>query len=143
MNLEIARKIAEKAHAGQKRKNGEDYINHCIRVSDMAADYSEKAAIVGMLHDTIEDSSTTFTDLKVAGADESICWAISLCTHANSETYLEYILEIKKYWRDTKAGKWAYIVKLADLEDNLNGTTGTLRDKYIMAYYILTGEVYE
>jgi (p)ppGpp synthase/HD superfamily hydrolase len=139
-DLIVARRIAEQAHMGQTRKNGEPYINHAIRVSEAAAnkDGDESAAIVGMLHDVIEDSDQfTFDDLKKAGFSESVRWALSLCTHAKSESYLEYILEIKRY-SDCYAGQIAMAVKLSDLEDNLNGAKGTLKDKYEMARYILT-----
>jgi (p)ppGpp synthase/HD superfamily hydrolase len=139
-DLIVARRIAEQAHLGQTRKNGEPYINHAIRVSEAAAKYSEDAAIVGMLHDVIEDSDTTFEDLEKAGFDYTICWALSLCTHADSESYLEYILEIKKY-ANCRDGQIAMAVKLADIEDNLNGAKGTLRDKYELARYILTEDI--
>ena len=136
-HLTVARRVAEQAHAGQTRRNGEPYINHAIRVSEAAAKHSEDAAIVGMLHDVIEDSDTTFEELEKAGFDHTICWALSLCTHADTESYLEYILEIKKY-SNCRAGQIAMAVKLADLEDNLNGAKGTLKDKYELARYILT-----
>lgn len=136
-DLLSARDIAEMAHAGQTRKNGEPYINHAIRVSDSARIHSEQAAIVGMLHDVIEDTSVTIGDLRVAGFSHDVLWALSLVTHAKSESYLEYILEIKKN-SDWHAGQIAMAVKLADLEDNLNGAKGTLKDKYEMARYILT-----
>lgn len=138
-DLAKAREIAEKAHEGQTRKNGEPYINHAIRVSEAAAVYGQDAAIVGMLHDVIEDSDKfTFDDLRMMGFSENVLWALSLCTHADSETYLKYILEIVKYCNDTTAGGIARRVKLADLEDNLNGAKGTLKDKYELARYILT-----
>lgn len=142
MTLEIARQIAEKAHAGQKRKNGEDYINHCIRVSNMAAEYSEEAAIVGMLHDVIEDSEVFASYLFEQGFSDNVMYATCYMTHSKDECYLRYILELLHYGRITEAGKIAIQVKICDLKDNLNGATGTLRDKYMMAYYILTGEVY-
>jgi (p)ppGpp synthase/HD superfamily hydrolase len=136
-DLIVARRIAEQAHLGQTRKNGEPYINHAIRVSEAAHSHSEQAAIVGMLHDVIEDTKTTIGDLQAAGFSHSILWALSLVTHTGSENYLEYILEIKKY-SDCYAGQIAMAVKLADIEDNLNGAKGTLKDKYELARYILT-----
>jgi hypothetical protein len=141
MNLEIAKQIAEKAHAGQKRKNGEDYINHCIRVSNMAAEYSEEAAIVGMLHDVIEDSDMSVPRLMDYGFNSLIAGAVA-CLTRGGESYLEYILSIKECGWSSKMGRLTIPTKICDLTDNLNGATGTLRDKYMMAYYILTGEVY-
>jgi len=141
MNLEIAKQIAEKAHAGQRRKNGEDYINHCIRVSNMAAEYSEEAAIVGMLHDVIEDSDMPVPRLMDYGFSSLIVGAVARLTRG-SESYLEYILSIRDCGWSDKMGKLIIPTKICDLMDNLNGATRTLRDKYTMAYYILTGEMY-
>jgi (p)ppGpp synthase/HD superfamily hydrolase len=134
MNLEIARQIAEKVHVGQKQKNGEPYINHAIRVSEMAAEYSGDAAIVGMLHDVIEDSDVTIGDLVREGFSLSITSALCWVTHLKGIYYIDYILAIKD-------NELAREVKICDLKDNLNGATGTLRDKYQMAYYILTGDI--
>ena len=137
-DLIVARRIAEQAHMLQTRKNGEPYINHAIRVSEAAAKHSEDAAIVGMLHDVIEDSDQfSFEDLRMAGFSEAVLLALSLCTHDDTETYLAYIVGIKTYSSDY-VGDIALTVKLADLEDNLNGAKGTLKDKYEMARYILT-----
>ncbi len=60
--IQRAYRVAEKAHAGQKRVSGEAYISHCLAVSGILAGYSMPAEVVaaGLLHDTIED-----TDIKV------------------------------------------------------------------------------
>jgi hypothetical protein len=68
-------------------------------------------------------------------------------TKRKTDSYLEYLLEMKDmgYIKSDPIGDSARIatqVKICDLKDNLNGATGTLWDKYMMAYYILTGEVY-
>lgn len=139
-DLNFAREIAEKAHKGQVRKNGEQYINHCIRVSEKAKEYSFKAAIVGMLHDVIEDTDISY-DYLIKYFDIYILGALILITKRKEQTYLNYILNIKQnFYCGQDSSNWAYQVKLCDLEDNLNGATGTLRDKYLMAYYILTEE---
>lgn len=139
-NIDDARQIALIAHKGQIRKNGESYINHCIRVSEMAKEHSPEAAIVGMLHDVIEDSNINYKYLE-RYFDIYILGALHLITKRKEQTYLNYILNIKQnLYHGQDSGDWAYQVKLCDLEDNLNGATGTLRDKYLMAYYILTEE---
>src|SRR5512136_1685694 len=57
-------KVAEKAHTGQTRASGDAYINHCLAVASILADYSMPAEVVaaGLLHDTVEDTKLT-TDL--------------------------------------------------------------------------------
>ena len=64
--IQRAYRVAEKAHAGQKRISGEPYINHLLAVAAILAEYSMPAEVVtaGLLHDTIEDTSLTAEDLQ-------------------------------------------------------------------------------
>jgi len=61
-----AYRTAEHAHSGQKRASGDPYINHCLAVAAILAGYSMPAEVIaaGLLHDTIEDTSVTYQDLK-------------------------------------------------------------------------------
>ncbi|MDD5358299.1 MAG: HD domain-containing protein [Candidatus Nanoarchaeia archaeon] len=143
--LDKALEIATKAHAGQKRKNGEDYINHCIRVSEAVKKYGEDYQIVGLLHDVIEDAEITFDNLIVEGFNVHIREALGFISKTKTETYLEYILTIEKFSNGEytilrEPARIAKQIKIADLKDNLNGARGTLKDKYELALYILTGE---
>src|SRR3989344_223033 len=65
-NLTRAFQFAEKAHAGVKRKSGEDYIHHCLATVYYLAELRVDMAtlIAGMLHDVPEDTSFTLTDIK-------------------------------------------------------------------------------
>lgn len=64
--IEKAYNYAYKFHQGQKRESGEDYIIHPLNVayilSSMHADCDTLCA--ALLHDTIEDTTTTFEDIK-------------------------------------------------------------------------------
>ncbi|HCB02260.1 MAG TPA: hypothetical protein DEP19_07740, partial [Anaerolineae bacterium] len=42
------------------------YINHCIAVASILADLKVPAEVVaaGLLHDTVEDTSVTFADIR-------------------------------------------------------------------------------
>ena len=64
--IQRAYRVADKAHAGQKRASGEPYISHLLAVAAILADYSMPADVVaaGLLHDTIEDTSIKAEDLK-------------------------------------------------------------------------------
>jgi hypothetical protein len=130
--VEVARKIAESAHTGQKRKDGSPYISHPIRVSEMIQHLGEDYVCTALLHDVLEDSEYTFADLQHAGFDPKILTAVAFLTKTKGESYLDYIIEIKAL-----GGSLALEVKRADLRDNLVGANGTLRDKYMMALYIL------
>lgn len=63
--LEKALIIATKAHEGQTDKAGAPYIFHPIRVSNRCRTEEEK--IVSLLHDVIEDTSVTASDLLTEG----------------------------------------------------------------------------
>lgn len=58
-SIETAYALAEKAHAGQKRKDGKTpYINHAIAAAyELAKTYRQSPQVInaGLLHDTIED----------------------------------------------------------------------------------------
>jgi guanosine-3',5'-bis(diphosphate) 3'-pyrophosphohydrolase len=56
---------AVKAHTGQKRVSGEPYVNHCLAVAAILAEYSMPAEVIaaGLLHDTIEDTSVNASEL--------------------------------------------------------------------------------
>mgnify|MGYP000026147745 CR=1 FL=1 len=56
--LDLAIKIATKAHFGQVDKAGQPYILHCLRVMFSGKTIQEK--ICGVLHDTVEDTSSTW-----------------------------------------------------------------------------------
>ena len=64
--IQRAYRLAEKAHAGQKRASGEPYVNHCLAVAAILAEYSMPAEIIaaGLLHDTVEDTSIKYDDLR-------------------------------------------------------------------------------
>lgn len=127
----LAFEIAQDAHEGQTRKDGEDYFRHCFRVSMKVASISEDAKIVGILHDTVEDTGVTLEFLKELEFSADIISAVDAITKRKEESYIDYILRVKN-------NNLARIVKLADLEDNLNGAKGNMRGKYELAYYILT-----
>lgn len=64
--IQRAYQFAEAAHSGQKRISGEPYFTHCVAVAAILADMYVPPAIVaaGLLHDTVEDTSTTLDDIR-------------------------------------------------------------------------------
>ena len=108
---DLALKTAIKAHEGQKDKSGRDYIMHQIRVSERCKGL--KAKIVGLLHDTIEDTNVTPDYLRNLGFPKEIIDGILSVTRLNGESYDDFIRRAG----ESRIGKE---VKLADLEDNLN-----------------------
>ena len=64
--LRVAYAVSHKAHNGQLRLSGEDYIQHPLAVASILADMKMdcETIIAGLLHDVIEDSSLTTKDLE-------------------------------------------------------------------------------
>src|SRR3972149_10992642 len=58
--------FAEKAHAGQKRKSGEPYFNHCLKTAEELARWKldETTIAAGLLHDVIENTDYTAEDIE-------------------------------------------------------------------------------
>ncbi len=71
--LRRAYEFAQKAHAGQKRKSGEDYIVHCVEVARILIDLGLDTATIaaGLLHDVVEDNEDVrLEDLRQEFGDE-------------------------------------------------------------------------
>lgn len=109
--LENAIALAVRAHQGQKDKAGAPYILHPLRLMfKMKSDHARMAAI---LHDVIEDTSTTLDDLHRAGYPKAVIAAVDCLTRRQGETY-------EKFMSRARRNPLARQVKLADLEDNMD-----------------------
>lgn len=58
--------FASEKHRGQKRKSGEPYITHPLAVTAILVDWGMDidTVLAGVLHDTVEDTETTLTDIE-------------------------------------------------------------------------------
>lgn len=109
--LEKAIAMAVAAHSGQTDKSGRPYILHPLRL--MCRMESDLDRVVAVLHDVIEDTSLTFGDLRTEGFPQEILDALDCLTKRKAESYDEFI-------RRAAANPTARVVKLADLEDNMD-----------------------
>lgn len=111
--LAIAIKIASDAHCSQIDKAGQPYVLHPLRVMFALDTIEEK--IVGVLHDVIEDTPITYSDLEKFGfQDETeILDGLKSVTKEENETYDEFITRASLNPIGRK-------VKLADLTDNMD-----------------------
>jgi (p)ppGpp synthase/HD superfamily hydrolase len=116
-NLERAIQIATDAHSGQKRFDGSDYVNHPLRVMRTLQNqgHSERAQIVGVLHDVVEDTPITFDDLRSEGYGEEIINPLELLTKLPGDDYEMYVQRLA-------VNACSRAVKKADLFDNLDIT---------------------
>jgi len=131
--IKIAEQIAREVHKGQKRTIGrkEDYIEHPKRVASHFS--TPESQIIAWLHDVLESSDLKPIDLIMRGIPVELVNSVEILTRLEGHNYLDYILYIKR----TKDEK-AKIIKIADIKDNLEKLpNGSLRDKYLMAIFIL------
>ena len=65
-DIERAYETAEKAHLGQSRKSGEEYISHPVAVAQILAELGmgSSTIIAALLHDTVEDTSYSIEQLR-------------------------------------------------------------------------------
>lgn len=103
-------RFVEELHHGQYDKIGAPYILHPVFVAEQMD--TEKATIVALLHDVIEDTSITLDDLHDKGYSDEIIVAIDALTRRTGETYSTYIERLSN-------NKLARRVKIADLRHNL------------------------
>ncbi len=109
--LEKAIEIAVEAHRGQIDKAGRIYILHPMRV--MLRGRTEDEMIVGILHDTVEDTPVTIDMLQKEGFPQNILDAIACISKQDGESYGDFINRVL-------TNPLATQVKLYDLEDNMN-----------------------
>ena len=70
-----AYRYADKAHEGQMRQSGDPYITHPIAVAQILLELGMDTETIcaGLLHDVVEDTSTTLDDIKrLFGADVAL-----------------------------------------------------------------------
>ncbi|PHX97692.1 MAG: (p)ppGpp synthetase [Gemmatimonadetes bacterium] len=64
--LARAYQFSDRAHAGQRRKNGDPFVTHCVEVAKILADLQLDSVTVasGLIHDVIEDTDVTLEDVE-------------------------------------------------------------------------------
>ena len=110
-DLERALAIAVEAHRGQQDRIGAPYILHPLRVMLRVRTTEQK--IVAILHDVVEDTPWTLESLRNEGFSNAIIRAIDCLTRREGEDYFDFVLR-------SKSDPIARVVKLADLEDNMD-----------------------
>lgn len=104
-----ALKLCFEAHKNQTDKSGMPYVFHPFHLAEQMKD--ENTTITALLHDVVEDTEYTFSDLENMGFSEEIIEALKLLTHDKDVPYMDYVAKIK-------TNPVAKAVKLADLKHN-------------------------
>ena len=109
--LEFAIRCASIAHTGQFDKGGKPYILHPLAVMHKLNTGDYELMAIAVLHDVIEDTPTTYADLRAGGLSERIIKGVTAMTKAKGDTYDEYRSKVM-------VNPDAVKVKMADLEHN-------------------------
>lgn len=147
-----AHTFALTAHAGQLDKGGEPCMRHLERVANAALGRAGHARLVdgldvdpmevmqaALLHDVLEDTPRTASDLRAAGFAATVVRTVVLLTKPAARTaYSERIAALIE--ADDLA---AILVKMSDTEDNLvpariPPSASFLRERYATAFARLT-----
>ena len=109
-DVEAARALATRLHAGQLDKAGSPYITHPMRVA--ARMETPEAQVVGWLHDTVEDTELTVDAVEARFGPETAA-AVDAISRREGEAWKAYLARVK-------AKRLARQVKSSDLIENSN-----------------------
>ena len=109
-DVEAARDLAAKMHEGQLDKAGLPYITHPERVAARMA--APEARVVGWLHDTVEDTALTLSEIQARFGPQTAA-SVDAISRRAGEAWDDYIERVK-------ADPVARQVKISDLIDNSN-----------------------
>ena len=109
-DVEAARLLATQAHSGQTDKAGLPYITHPERVAGRLEDPA--AQVVGWLHDTVEDTAVTLSEIEARFGPETAA-AVDAISRRDGEKWSDYLDRVA-------ANPVARQVKISDLIDNSN-----------------------
>lgn len=123
--IKSAFEFAEKAHQGQKRKTGEDYIQHSLGTALNLAHIGmgSKTIAAGLLHDVPEDTEVTLREIEEKFGHE-IAFIVSGVTKLGKiklrgnkeEMYLE---NLRKMFLAMASDIRVVLIKLADRLNNM------------------------
>lgn len=103
--------LASKQHMGVMDKGGKPYILHPLRIMNTMPDNDPELRQIAVLHDVVEDTDVTFSDLIDQGYSGRVIDALAALTHSPQDSYILYI-------KTVKSNPDAVKVKLGDLKDN-------------------------
>lgn len=123
--------FATKAHSGQKRKSGEDFVNHPKTAAIILGQIFPDAATIcaTILHDITEDTNTTDEILKKEFGDEiaSLVDGVTKLGHVRLRNSKDeyYVENLRKMFMATSKDIRVMLIKLADRLHNMR-TIGSL-----------------
>lgn len=103
--------LATTRHAGQFDRGGNPYILHPLKVMYYLKSNDEELQCIALAHDLVEDTDTTYDELRSMGFTNRVIDGIAALTKLPGESYDQYKERVK-------ANPDAIKVKMADLRHN-------------------------
>lgn len=104
----------KKVHENQTDKGGKPYWMHPVSVMQRIANPTEDEQLAALLHDVVEDTPYSLSDLRQMGYSANTVRMVDLLTRKpGSGTYIEWIESLA-----ASGNKGAIKIKIADNEDN-------------------------
>jgi guanosine-3',5'-bis(diphosphate) 3'-pyrophosphohydrolase len=133
--IRSAYEFAVVAHAGQKRKSGEDYVQHPLGAAEYLAAWGMDATTItaGLLHDVPENTKYSLDDIRKKFGDE-ICFLILGVTKLGriklrNQKDPAYLETIKRMVLAMAEDIRVVVIKLADRLHNMRTLAALPRDK--------------
>ncbi len=118
-----ANEIAQKKHYGERRKNGDPYIEHPRRVAFLVSQYSNSSDFrelmaAALLHDVLENTETTSEEIEKIFGSVISKWVLELTTNKEDKKRdgKQNVLQTKMCGMSDQA----LTIKLCDRLDNVN-----------------------
>ncbi|MHC1590919.1 MAG: HD domain-containing protein [Candidatus Helarchaeales archaeon] len=138
--------FARKKHAGQVRKISEiEYVTHPIAVANILKDKScnETLLIAALLHDTLEDTNTTYKEIKDLFGEKVADLVLELTSDREEKKKLGKAAYLSRKLNQMSSD--ALTIKLADRLHNvsdLNEADPKFRERYKKETMIILSELH-
>ena len=104
-----ALKLCFEAHRDQVDKTDMPYVFHPFHLAEQMTD--ELTTVCALLHDVVEDTDYTLSDITEMGFPKEVTDALELLTHDPAVPYMDYVAKAAN-------NPIARAVKIADLKHN-------------------------
>ena len=111
------------SHKEQVDKTGLPYVFHPFHLAEQMDD--EISTVCALLHDVVEDTELTLSDIKEMGFPDEVVEVLSLLTHESNLPYMDYVKKLSVNPIATK-------IKIADLTHNNDLTRLDVIDDYAL-----------
>lgn len=130
-----AHQFAATAHMGQKRRSGEDYVQHAIMAANHLADWGMDAVTIAaaLLHDVPENTKASLDDVRKQFGDEIAFLVLGVTKlgkiKLRSQKDPTYIETLKRMVLAMAEDIRVVLIKLADRLHNMQTIAALPRDK--------------